>query len=138
MPLSFRAIVNDLSGNLAAAEVVNIGVDFPEPTGPDTPYAVVHYQRPAGDYGDHTTGDFNDFWGLHLWGDVTDWQSPKPFLGEDDYGRFAWVELADDTLPVNFIVHQGDTKDPGADQFLVFDRWRHEVWQIEGADVEHP
>ncbi|MDH3294116.1 MAG: alpha-amylase family glycosyl hydrolase [Acidimicrobiia bacterium] len=117
-PLSFRAIVNDLSGNLAAAEVVNVTVEFPEPTGPETPYAVVHYQRPAGDYGDHTTGDFNDFWGLHLWGDAivpsegTVWQSPKPFLGEDDYGRFAWVELADDSLPVNFIVHQGDTKDP--------------------------
>ncbi len=118
VPLSFRAIVNDLSGNLAAAEVVNVKVEFPEPTGPETPYAVVHYQRPAGDYGDHTAGDFNDFWGLHLWGDaiapseVTEWQSPKPFLGEDDYGRFAWVELADDTLPVNFIVHRGDTKDP--------------------------
>jgi glycosidase len=118
VPLSFRAIVNDLSGNLAAAEVVNVKVEFPEPAGPDTPYAVVHYQRPTGDYGDHTTGDFNDFWGLHLWGDAiapsegTDWQSPKPFLGEDDYGRFAWVDLADDTLPVNFIVHRGDTKDP--------------------------
>ena len=116
--LSFRAIANDLSGNLASAEVVNLVVEFPVPTGPDTPYAIVHYQRPAGDYGDHTTGDFNDFWGLHLWGEaiapgeVTEWTSPKPFLGEDDYGRFAWVELADDTQPVNFIVHQGDAKDP--------------------------
>ena len=117
-PLSFRAIVNDLSGHLAADEVVNVGAEFPEPGGPDTPYAVIHYQRPAGDYGDHTTGDFNDFWGLHLWGGAiapgegTEWPAPKPFLAEDDYGRFAWVELADDTLPVNFIVHQGDTKDP--------------------------
>jgi glycosidase len=116
--LSFRAIVNDLSGHLAADEVVDVGVEFPEPAGPATPYAVVHYARPAGDYGDHTTGNFNDFWGLHLWGnaiapsEATDWTIPKPFLGEDEYGRFAFIELADDTQPVNFIVHRGDTKDP--------------------------
>ena len=34
-----------------------------------TPYAIVHYFRDYGDYGNHTTGDFNDYWGLHLWGD---------------------------------------------------------------------
>ena len=100
--LSFRAIVNDLSGHLAADQVVNVGVEFAEPSGPETPYALIHYQRPAGDYGDHTTGNSNDFWGLHLWGnaidpaEATDWTSPKPFLGEDEYGRFAWVRLADD------------------------------------------
>jgi hypothetical protein len=116
--LTFRAIVNDLSGHLAADEVVNVGVEFAEPSGPETPYAMIHYKRPAGDYGDHTTGDFNDFWGLHLWGnaidpsEATDWTSPKPFLGEDEYGRFAFVRLADDTQLLNFIVHRGDTKDP--------------------------
>jgi hypothetical protein len=116
--LTFRAIVNDLSGHLAADEVVNVGVEFPEPTGPATPYALIHYQRPAGDYGDHTTGNSSDFWGLHLWGnaidpaEATDWTSPKPFLGEDEYGRFAFVRLADDTQAVNFIVHKGDLKDP--------------------------
>jgi glycosidase len=116
--LTFRAIVNDLSGHLAADQVVDVGVEFAEPSGPETPYALIHYQRPAGDYGDHTTGDFNDFWGLHLWGnaidpaEATDWTAPKPFLGEDEYGRFAFIRLADDTQPLNFIVHRGDTKDP--------------------------
>jgi glycosidase len=116
--LAFRAIVNDLSGHLAADQVVDVGVTFPAPAGPATPYALIHYHRDDGDYGDHTTGDFNDFWGLHLWGnaiatsEATDWTSPKPFLAEDEYGRFAFVRLADDTQPVNFIVHRGDTKDP--------------------------
>ena len=32
--LSFRAIVNDLSGHLAADEVVDVGVEFPAPTAP--------------------------------------------------------------------------------------------------------
>ena len=137
--LSFRAIVNDLSGHLAADEVVNVGVEFPEPAAPETPYAVIHYNRPAGDYGDHTTGNANDFWGLHLWGDAiapeeaTDWTSPKPFLGEDEYGRFAFVRLANDTLPVNFIVHQGDTKDPDNSPDRSFDPGATpEIWLRQG------
>ena len=137
--LSFRAIVNDLSGHLAADEVVNVGVEFPEPAAPETPYAVIHYNRPAGDYGDHTTGNSNDFWGLHLWGDAiapteaTDWTSPKPFLGEDEYGRFAFVKLANDTLPVNFIVHRGDTKDPDNSPDRSFDPGATpEIWLRQG------
>jgi glycosidase len=116
--LTFRAIVNDRNGHLASDQVTEIGVEFVEPTGPANPYAIIHYNRFAGDYGDHTTGNANDFWGLHLWGDAidpaeaTEWTTPKPFIGEDEYGRFAFVRLADDTRPVNFIVHRGDTKDP--------------------------
>ncbi len=137
--LSFRAIVNDLSDHLAADEVVNVGVEFAEPGGPATPYALIHYNRPAGDYGDHTTGDFNDFWGLHLWGnaiavsEATDWTSPKPFLGEDEYGRFAFIRLADDTQPVNFIVHRGDTKDPDNSPDRSFDpATTPEIWLRQG------
>jgi glycosidase len=137
--LAFRAIVNDLSGHLASDQVVNVGVEFPETTGPATPYAVIHYNRPGGDYGDHTTGNFNDFWGLHLWGDAidvseaTDWTAPKPFLGEDEYGRFAFVKLADDTRPVNFIVHRGDTKDPDNSPDRSFDPGTTpEIWLRQG------
>jgi hypothetical protein len=137
--VSFRAIVNDLSGHLAADEVVGVGVEVAEPTPPGARYAVVHYQRPAGDYGDHTTGSSADFWGLHLWGDAiapgeaTDWTAPKPFLGEDEYGRFAFIELADDTAPVNFIVHRGDTKDPADSPDRSFDpAATPEIWLREG------
>jgi len=137
--VSFRAIVNDLSGHLAADEVVNVGVEITEPTPPSTPYAVVHYNRPAGDYGDHTTGSSADFWGLHLWGDaiapseVTDWTTPKPFLGEDGYGRFAFIRLANDTSPVNFIVHRGDTKDPDNSPDRSFDpATTPEIWLRQG------
>jgi glycosidase len=139
--LSFRAIVNDLSGHLLADQVVDVGVEFPAPAGPATPYALIHYHRADGDYGDHTTGDFNDFWGLHLWGnaiapaEATDWTSPKPFLGEDEYGRFAFVRLADDTQPVNFIVHRGDTKDPLDSPDRSFDpSTTPEIW-LRSGDV---
>jgi glycosidase len=137
--VSFRAIVNDLSGHLAADQVVGVGVEVAQPTGPTTPYALIHYQRPGGDYGDHTTGNSNDFWGLHLWGDAiapseaTDWLAPKPFLGEDEYGRFAFVQLANDTAPVNFIVHRGDTKDPDNSPGRSFDpATTPEIWLRQG------
>jgi hypothetical protein len=39
------------------------------------------------------------------------WTAPKPFWGEDDYGRFAWVRLRDASQDIGFIVHQGESKD---------------------------
>ena len=90
-------------------------------------FATIHYRRPAADYGDPTSADFEDFWGLHVWtGAATEtaWDSPLRPIGQDD-------QLA-------YILHRGDTKDPGPDQFLVFDTYGHEVWQPEGADPEKP
>jgi pullulanase-type alpha-1,6-glucosidase len=132
--LDFKAIVKDHSGNLNAAKVTGIMPVVAQPPTASTPYAVIHYFREDGDYGDHTTGDYNDYWGLHLWGDgidaseVTDWPNPKPFLGEDEYGRFAWVKLAADSNNVNFIVHRGDVKD-GTDQDRFFNPGQTpEIW----------
>jgi len=122
--LDFVAIVSDLNGNLNYAEVTGIQPVLVQPGGPvgTAPYAVIHYFRADGDYGDHTTGDFNDYWGLHLWGDIEetiDWTNPKPFLGEDEYGRFAWVKLAPGAENVGFIVHRGNAKDgTDADRFF--------------------
>jgi hypothetical protein len=46
--------------------------------------------------------------------------------------------LADGADQLAYILHRGDTKDPGPDQFLVFDAYGHEVWQVQGADPENP
>ena len=48
------------------------------------------------------------------------------------------VDLADGADQLAYILHRGDTKDPGPDQFLVFDAYGHEVWQLQGADPEGP
>ena len=111
--LTFKAVVKDLDGNLNANKVtVSVGAVTPPPTGAAL-YAIIHYNRPDGNYAD---------WGLHLWGDITetiDWAAPKPFLGEDEYGRFAWVRLAANAQNVGFIVHSGNTKDgTDADRFF--------------------
>ncbi len=122
--VTYKAIVADLGGNLNAAKVTVTVKEEIEPPPPSSAsaYAVIHYLRTDGDYGDHTTGDYNDYWGLHLWGDITEtieWTAPKPFLGEDEYGRFAWVSLAENATNMGFIVHRGDTKDgTDADRFF--------------------
>ena len=137
--------MNDLNGHLASDQVVEIGVEFVGSPVPENEYAIIHYNRPAGDYGDHTTGNANDFWGLHLWGDAidpaeaTELDHPKPFLGEDEYGRFAFVQLADDTRPVNFIVHRGDTKDPDGSPDRSFDpAVTPEIWLRQGDPTIYP
>ncbi|MGB6847698.1 MAG: pullulanase-associated domain-containing protein, partial [Thermoanaerobaculia bacterium] len=136
-PLTFKAIVNDLSGNLASNKVnVVVGMEVP-PTVSGFDYAVVHYNRPAGDYETAATGDY---WGLHLWGDaidpseVTDWAAPKPFEGEDEFGRFAWIKRGGSDSQVNFIIHQGDTKDTEFDRF--FDANANtQIWINQGYET---
>lgn len=120
--LTFKAIVRDLAGNLNASKVSVVVGEEPPPPGDSPAYAILHYFRPDGDYGDHTTGNFNDFWGLHLWEQIDEsivWTAPKPFLGQDEYGRFAWVRLQPNATNVGFIVHRGDIKDgTTADRFF--------------------
>jgi glycosidase len=86
--------------------------------------ATVHYNRPAGDYGQ---------WGLHLWGDaVADsvlatvaWDKPFQRTGMDAFGAVYEIPLKNDTVPVNFIMHlpSGDsvpsTREPGGDRSFV-------------------
>ncbi|MGH3371884.1 MAG: pullulanase-associated domain-containing protein, partial [Nocardioidaceae bacterium] len=114
--LRFKAVVRDLAGNIdAATRTAMVGQieEPPPPGGGSTPdYAVVHYQRPAGDY---------DGWGLHFWGDidqVVTWDNPVPLAGEDEYGSFAWVKLLPGATSVGFIVHSGDVKDTPDDRFF--------------------
>ncbi len=128
--LTFKAILRDLAGNLNADQVTVFAEQETPPSGGPA-YAILHYNRPDGDYGDHTTGDFNDFWGLHLWGDIQetiDWAAPKPFLGEDEYGRFAWVQLAPNADEVGFIVHRGDTKDGTQEDRFFNPSLTPEIW----------
>ncbi|MGB0384249.1 MAG: pullulanase-type alpha-1,6-glucosidase [Ardenticatenaceae bacterium] len=142
--LDFKVIVNDLHGHYNSATVTGIAPMVQQPQVPTaTGYAIIHYYRADGDYGDHTTGDYNDYWGLHLWGNAiddsegTDWTTPKPFLGEDEYGRFAWIKLKDPTQDLNFIIHRGDTKD-GTDEDRKFNPTTEgpQIWTKQG-DGDH-
>ncbi|GAA0561137.1 pullulanase-type alpha-1,6-glucosidase [Paractinoplanes ferrugineus] len=122
----YKAVVRDSKGRLAAT-TSSIVVGTPVvSTSPG--YAVVHYQRPAGDY---------DNYGLYVWGDVDDsmattWPAGQPFVGADAYGKFAYVKLKPGAKTVNFIVVGKDgVKDTEGDRS--FDPSRSgEIWLKQG------
>ena len=126
--VSYRAVLTYAPGKTVTSAPASATVSPPVTT------AVVHYFRPAGDYDD---------WGLHLWGDAiapgvaTDWTAPRQRDGVDGDGAYFNIPLADDTKPVNFIVHRpgGDsvptTREPGGDRsFIPIDN--PEIWLIQG------
>ncbi|MET0423545.1 MAG: alpha-amylase family glycosyl hydrolase, partial [Actinoplanes sp.] len=122
----YKAVVRDSKGRLASTtRDIKVGTPVTS-TSPD--YAVVHYQRPAGGYDDQ---------GLYVFGDVdesmtTTWPAGQPFVGEDAYGRFAYVKLAPGAKNVGFIVVGKDgVKD--VDQDRSFDPSKNpEIWLKQG------
>ncbi len=99
-------------------------------------FAVIHYHRPDGDYGDATSSNYNDFWGVHTWAGHQDpdpeWTSPIKPAGTDRFGVFFKLDLDEDATELAYILHRGDTKDPGPDQFLDLVNIGHEVWYLSG------
>jgi pullulanase-type alpha-1,6-glucosidase len=95
------------------------------PAQDDADTAIVHYHRPDGEY---------EGWGLHVWEDTVEevtWTTPLPPAGEDEFGVFWTVALAADAELLGVIVHKGDEKDPGPDQFLDLTQSR-EAWILSG------
>ncbi|MFG1606254.1 pullulanase-type alpha-1,6-glucosidase [Actinoplanes sp. NPDC049265] len=94
-------------------------------------WLVVHYRRADGDY---------SAWSLHAWGDIapgqmTGYPHGHPFAGEDEWGRFAWVRLADDAREVGFlVVDRSGAKDVPDDRH-VDPGVSPEIWLTEGDDL---
>ncbi|MFF9276092.1 pullulanase-type alpha-1,6-glucosidase [Streptomyces griseosporeus] len=141
--LRYKAVVVDRAGRTAGATAASVTGTPPaeeKPTASSRDYAVVHYKRADGDYGD---------WGLYAWGDLADgeatnWPDSHPFTGRDAYGAFAWVKLKPGASNVGFLVidHQGN-KDVSADRTIDVTK-TGEVWIEQGkTDVltqkpDHP
>ncbi|MGI8779523.1 MAG: alpha-amylase family glycosyl hydrolase [Solirubrobacteraceae bacterium] len=128
--VAYRATLSEPDGTRVTSAVRTIAV-----AGPPLSTAVVHYLRPAGDYGD---------WGLHVFGDAVqvqgDWNHPLQPAGFDAYGARFVIALKDDTKPVKFIVHRPggdvvpDTREPGGDRSFV--PLQHpEIWLKQGDPV---
>lgn len=121
-----NAIRNVGAGGIATAELDLVSA--PE-LGGDA--ARVHYHRPDGDYRS---------WGLHLWEDTSEkveWPSPLPPAGEDEYGLWWDVGLTESPRKVGLLIHRGDEKDPGPDQFLLIDEHGREIWIVSGDTTIH-
>ncbi|MFV9505885.1 MAG: pullulanase-type alpha-1,6-glucosidase [Oscillochloridaceae bacterium umkhey_bin13] len=105
--------------------------------------ATLRYHRSAGDYGDFTSTNFNDFWGLHLWAGTKTpnpaWEQPfKPNLPQDSFGIGFRVELEPDAPRWAYIIHKGNEKDQEADQFLDLNGTGHEIWVLQNMPGNYP
>ncbi|WP_030246723.1 pullulanase-type alpha-1,6-glucosidase [Streptomyces sp. NRRL S-350] len=126
----YKAVVQDSSGHLrsaTAAFTTGTPAPQPKPTAGARPYAVVHYNRPDGDY---------DGWNLYAWGDLADgeatpWPAGHPFTGRDAYGAFAYVRLKPGASDVGFIVEKNGAKDVDADRHIDVGS-TGEVWLKQG------
>jgi hypothetical protein len=117
--VTYRAVLTYAAGETATSDTRTVTIVQAQVT-----TAVVHYNRPAGDYAD---------WGLHLWGEAiadsvaasVGWDKPWQRSGTDAFGAVYEIPLKDDTKPVNFIMHRpsGDsvpaTREPGGDRSFV-------------------
>ncbi|MDV6375348.1 pullulanase-type alpha-1,6-glucosidase [Deinococcus arenicola] len=87
--------------------------------------ARINYYRPDGKY---------EGWGLHTWEDTTkptEWTAPLNQTGQNDFGVYWDVPMKTDWKKLNFIVHKGDEKDPGADLTLTSDQGA-QAWIVGG------
>lgn len=102
-------------------------------------YALIHYRRLAGDYGDYTSDDFNDYWGAHAWGAAQDpgWDTPYKAEDQSNYGVWFKIPLAGalrqpQARTMGYILHRGNEKDPGPDQSLDLEDTGYEIWVGQG------
>ncbi|MEY9963576.1 pullulanase-type alpha-1,6-glucosidase [Streptacidiphilus sp. MAP12-16] len=89
--------------------------------------AIIHYHRTDGNY----TG-----WGLHDWtgaANPTSWTSPLQPSGTDAFGDVFTVPLASGANVLDYIIHNGDTKDLPDNQELNFAVNGREVWITDGT-----
>lgn len=88
--------------------------------------ARIHYHRPDGDV---------DGFELHVWDAAADsvtWQDGLDPSGVTTFGPYWVVRLRPDSERLGFIVHRGDEKDPGPDQFLDVRTGAAEAWIVSG------
>ncbi|MFB6531172.1 pullulanase-type alpha-1,6-glucosidase [Streptomyces sp. NPDC056399] len=98
----------------------------PSPSPQDKTKAVIHYQRPDGNY---------EGWGLHIWtgaAQPTDWSKPLMPTRVDAYGAVYEVPLTEGATSLSYILHKGDEKDLPTDQSLDLASLGHEVWALAG------
>ncbi|MET7272151.1 pullulanase-type alpha-1,6-glucosidase [Streptomyces flaveolus] len=131
--LRYKAVVVDSAGRTASATAASTTGTPPveqPPTAASRDYAIVHYKRQDGNYGD---------WGLYAWGDLADgeattWPATHPFTGRDAYGAFAYVKLEPGASNVGFLVIDKDgNKDVAADRTIDVTK-TGEVWIEQGKE----
>lgn len=132
-PLRYKAVVVDSAGRTASVLAASTTGQTPPaevPTATQRDYAIVHYNRPDGDYTN---------WRLYAWGDIaegeaTPWPAGHDFTGRDAYGAFAHVRLKPGASSVGYLVIDKDgTKDVAADRTIDVTK-TGEIWLEQGKE----
>ncbi len=102
-------------------------------------FAVLHYRRPDGDYGDYSSDDFRNYWGLHTWGGAPNpgWETPYKKSGYDDFGVYFKIPFNSSATNFGYSLHRGEEKDPSIDQVFYLTKY-HEAWRLSGTDPDKP
>src|SRR5216684_797988 len=93
----------------------------------------IHYFRPDGNY----LG-----WTVYAFGDTTEDTSnfnggPVQVTGRDGFGAYFDVGVTSTAQNVGIIIHKGNTKDPGPNEFIDPTTQGNEFWQLSGSNVLH-
>ena len=111
----------------AAPTLVNAQTPPPIPAG----HVRIHYFRPDGNY----LG-----WTVYAFGDTTEDTSnfsggPVQVTGHDSFGAFFDVGITSTAQNVGIIIHSGNTKDPGPNEFIDPAAQGNEYWQLSGSNI---
>src|SRR5260370_15051356 len=93
----------------------------------------IHYFRPNGNYLS---------WTVYAFGDTTENTSnfnggPVKVTGQDSFGAFFDVGVTSTAQNVGIIIHKGNIKDPGPNEFIDPATQGNEYWQLSGSNVLH-
>jgi pullulanase len=91
----------------------------------------IHYFRPDGNY----LG-----WTIYAFGDTTEDRSnfnggPVKVTGQDSFGAYFDVGVTATAQNVGIIVHNGNVKDPGPNEFIDPATQGNEYWQLSGSNL---
>src|ERR1700687_994550 len=111
----------------AAPILLNAQTPPPIPAG----HVRIHYFRPDGNY----LG-----WAVYAFGDTTEDTSnfnggPVQVTGRDSFGAYFDVGVTATAQNVGIIIHNGNTKDPGPNEFIDPATQGNEYWQLSGSNV---
>lgn len=112
--------------------LVSFSLDLRAQTPPPIPSGDIriHYFRPDGNY----LG-----WTVYAFGDTTEPNNfnagPVAVSGQDSFGAYFDVGVTSGAQNVGLIIHNGDVKDPGPNEYVNPSTQGNEFWQLSGSDI---
>lgn len=111
---------------IAAGPLASAQADPPIPNGDIR----IHYFRQDGNYRG---------WTVYAFFDTTEPNNfpggPVPVTGMDDFGAYFDVGVTANASNVGLILHNGNVKDPGPNQYVNLSTQGREFWELSGSDV---